>query len=99
MSLDRTTDNVLDDLRDLLIDAETLIGAYAAGYSDESMEPLRDRLKATQARITAEYSRLREKTTSEPKHSNRVFSRSCEVLALASGIGTLVGALADRQRP
>jgi len=89
---------VLDDLRDLLSDAETLVGACAEGYSEESIRALRDRLKASQGRILAEYQRVRESLVSgSARGQDSELSSACEVLALASGIGTLVGALADRQ--
>ncbi len=92
-------DQALDDLRDLLIDAETLVGAYTAGYSEESMESLRARLKATQGRITEGYAKAREQVASGSKRAEDTeHLRSCEVLALASGIGTLVGALVDRHK-
>jgi len=90
---------VLDDLRDLLSDAETLVGACAEGYSEESVRALRDQLKASQGRILAEYQRVRESMVAgSARDSDSALSSACEVLALASGIGTLVGALADRQQ-
>ena len=51
----------MGDLRELLSDAETLVGAFDAGYSQESLEALRERLKASHGRIAGGYQRLREK--------------------------------------
>lgn len=99
MKTRETRVRALGDLRELLSDAETLVGAVDAGYSQESLEGLRDRLKASHGRIAGEYQRLREMVAhGGMRPPDPDLAHACEVLALASGIGTLVRALADRQR-
>ena len=95
-----SSERALGDLRELLSDAETLVGAVSAGYSEEGLLALRERLKASRGRIAGEYNRLRASLVEgQPRSSDPDLTRACEVLALASGIGSLVGALADRHRP
>ena len=99
MKAKASSDRAIGDLRELLSDAETLVGAVSAGYSEESLHALRERLKASRGRIADEYNRLRGGLIEgRPRGDDPDLLRTCEVLALASGIGTLVGALADRHR-
>jgi hypothetical protein len=92
----QSTNKTLGHLRDMLLDAETLVGAYEAGYNEESIAPLRDRLKANLGRINDANRRAREELQSGGADPG--LSHPFEVLALAAGIGTLVVALADRHR-
>ena len=96
MNPNEAANRTLGDLRDMLSDAETLVGACAEGYTEESMAPLRARLKATLGRINDQNRKAREGL--QFGGSDPALLMPCEVLALAAGIGTLVVALADRHK-
>ncbi len=92
-----TPEQLVTQLRGLLTEAEHLIGTSAGEYVGEKAEALRERFGAAQERLQELYDATREKVVDGAKTADKAIrSHPYESLAVALGIGVLIGFLARR---
>jgi ElaB/YqjD/DUF883 family membrane-anchored ribosome-binding protein len=84
-------------LRDLLSEAQGLVGATAGEYVGEKAEAMRERLGAAKERLEELYENARDKVVSGAKSADTTIrSHPYESLAVALGVGVLIGAFMRR---
>ena len=92
-----TPEQLVTHLRDLLSDAEQLVGNTAGDYLGEKAEAWRARLGAAQERLQELYSTTREKIVDGAKATDRTIrAHPYESLAVALGVGVLIGVFVRR---
>jgi len=90
-------EQLVTHLRNMLTEAEQLVGNTAGEYVGEKAEALRERFSAAQERLSELYSAAQEKVVDGAKATDRTIrSHPYESLAIALGVGVLVGALLRR---
>ena len=96
-----TTRKLMDDLKTLLADAEALMAATAGDASERVREA---RKRATEsvgharARLDALEAELKERTAAAAQQADRyVHDNPWQVIAMAAGVGALVGILLGRR--
>lgn len=91
-------DEVLNELRSLVREAEKIIGAAPAGNSEVSMAALRERLRSAQERLTEFYEDARRRMVDGAKYADETLrEHPYHSIAIALGIGLLAGALLARR--
>lgn len=92
-------EELVANLRGLLTEAEKLVGESAGEYTSSKMEELSDRLRAAQERVQEMYGVARDKVAYGARQADRTIrSHPYESLAIALGIGVLLGAFIRRSR-
>lgn len=92
-------EELVSNLRSLLAEAEKLVGESAGEYASSRMEELYTRLQAAQERVQELYGVAREKVAAGARQTDRTIrSHPYESLAIALGIGVLLGALIRRNQ-
>lgn len=87
---------IVKDLHALLAEAEKLVGENAG---EEAVTTLRQKLETAQERITDLYQNARERVVAGAKYTDEaVRSHPYESVAVAAGVGLLVGLLVGRSR-
>jgi ElaB/YqjD/DUF883 family membrane-anchored ribosome-binding protein len=90
-------EQLVTHLRDLLAEAEQLVGDSAGEFVGEKSEDMRARLQHAQERLQEFYSTARDKVVAGAKSTDATIrSHPYESLAVALGIGLLIGALMRR---
>ncbi len=93
----QTPDALLNDLRTLVAEAEGLMGGDITDQARDKLEHLRERLSDAQERLTELYATAKEKVTEGARRTDETIrSHPYESLAIALGIGVLLGALLRR---
>lgn len=93
----QTPDALLNDLRALVAEAEGLMGGDITDQARDKLEQLRERLSDAQERLTELYATAKEKVTEGARRTDETIrSHPYESLAIALGIGVLLGALLRR---
>lgn len=97
---DRTTqtaEEVLDELRSLVSEAEKILAQTPQGACNCDT-PLRERLEAAQERLSAVYRGTKQKVVAGAKYADEtVRENPYQSMAVALGIGVLVGVLVGRR--
>jgi ElaB/YqjD/DUF883 family membrane-anchored ribosome-binding protein len=94
----QSPEKLVDNLRDLLSEAEKLVGDASEGASAKA-EELGSRLESAQERLQEYYDNAREKVVSGAKNADKTIrTHPYESLAIALGVGVLIGALINRGR-
>lgn len=96
----QTPDDVLNELRSLVSEAEKIIGQAPQGGCDcdATIAALRERLEAAQERLAALYENARRKVVAGAKHADDTIRENpYQSLAVALGIGLLAGVLLGRR--
>ena len=84
-------------LRDLLSEAEQLVGDSAGEFIGEKTEAMRERLQHAQERLQEFYSTARDRVISGARTTDATIrSHPYESAAVALGVGILIGALVRR---
>ncbi len=92
-----TPEQLVTHLRGLLTEAEQLIGDSAGEYVGEKAAVLRERFGAAQERLQELYSATRDKVVDGAKTADKAIrAHPYESLAVALGVGVLIGALVRR---
>lgn len=90
-------EELVSNLRGLLAEAEKLVGDSASSYASEKMSDFYDRLHSAQERVQELYGAARDKVVDGAKETDRVIrSHPYETVAIALGIGVLLGAFIRR---
>jgi len=93
-----TAEEVLQNLRTLISEAEELIGSGVATTSSEVLEDVRSRLSDGLEKLNDYYGTAKEKVAAGARRTDETIrSHPYESLAIALGVGVLVGALIRRQ--
>jgi ElaB/YqjD/DUF883 family membrane-anchored ribosome-binding protein len=95
-----TTQNpkeLLDELRTLVTEAEAMIAGAVTENSADAFESLRSRFGAAQERFTEAYDGARKKVIAGAKYTDETIrANPYQSLAIAAGVGLLIGVLAGR---
>jgi ElaB/YqjD/DUF883 family membrane-anchored ribosome-binding protein len=84
-------------LRDLLNEAEQLVGDSAGEFVAEKTEAMRERLQHAQERLQEFYNTTRDRVISGARTTDATIrSHPYESAAVALGVGILIGALVRR---
>lgn len=88
---------LVSQLRSLLTEAEEMVGHSAGEFVGEKAEAMRERFQAAQERLHELYDTAQEKVTYGAKQADKTIrAHPYESLAIAAGVGLLIGALLRR---
>jgi len=91
-------EQLVTHLRELLHEAEHLVGDSAGQYVGEKAEAMRERFHQAQERLEELYSTARDKVVAGAKTADgAIRSHPYESLAIALGLGVLIGAVMRRR--
>jgi ElaB/YqjD/DUF883 family membrane-anchored ribosome-binding protein len=89
---------LLAELQSLVADAEKMIGDSAGEASEGVMDALRSRYENVSERLTDFYSTAKKKVVAGAKYTdNTIRENPYQALAVAAGLGLLVGVLLGRR--
>ena len=93
-----TPQEVLHDLRALVAEAEGMIANSVSEHSSDAIDSLRSRFAAAQERVADAYAGARKKVIAGAKYTDETIrANPYQSLAIAAGIGLLVGVLLGRR--
>ena len=93
-----TADALLNDLRTLVAEAEKLLAEPADGTGEDVGPAMRARFDAAQERFTDLYSSARKQVIAGGKYADKAIRENpYPSLAIAAGVGLLVGVLIGRR--
>ena len=94
----RTHKELLTELQALVAEAETMMGDSLAEQSAEAIESLRSRFAAAHERFTDAYAGARKKVIAGAKYTDETIrANPYQALAIAAGVGLLVGIFLGRR--
>jgi ElaB/YqjD/DUF883 family membrane-anchored ribosome-binding protein len=94
----QTPKELLDELQTLVTEAEAMIAGSATEHSADAFDSLRSRFGAVQERFTDAYAGARKKVVAGAKYTDETIrANPYQSLAIAAGVGLLVGVLAGRR--
>jgi ElaB/YqjD/DUF883 family membrane-anchored ribosome-binding protein len=94
----QTPKDLLDELQTLVTEAEAMISGSATEHSDGAFESLRSRFSDAQERFTDAYAGARKKVVAGAKYTDETIrANPYQSLAIAAGVGLLIGVLAGRR--
>lgn len=90
--------DMLNELRGLVADAEKMVGDSASEYSEDAVSALRERYEAAQERLAEAYEGAKRKVTEGAKYTDEVIRENpYQSIAIAVGVGVLAGVLLGRR--
>lgn len=93
-----TPKELLNELQALVAEAEAMIADSAAEHSAEAIDSLRSRFVAAQERFADAYAGARKKVIAGAKYTDEAIrANPYQSLAIALGVGVLVGVLIGRR--
>lgn len=93
-----TPKELLHELQALAGEAQSLISDSVSEHSSEALSQLRDRFTAAQARFSDVYEASRKKVVAGAKCTDAAIRENpYQALAVAAGVGLLVGVLLGRR--
>jgi ElaB/YqjD/DUF883 family membrane-anchored ribosome-binding protein len=94
----QTPRELLDELQTLVTEAEAMISGAATEHSADAFDSLRSRFGAAQERFTDAYAGARKKVVAGAKYTDETIrANPYQSLAIAAGLGLLIGVLAGRR--
>jgi ElaB/YqjD/DUF883 family membrane-anchored ribosome-binding protein len=94
----QTPQELLDDLRALVTEVETIAGTTLTEHSEDAISALRSRFGAAQERFTEFYGDVRKKAIAGAKYTDEAIrANPYQSLAIAAGVGLLFGMLVGRR--
>jgi ElaB/YqjD/DUF883 family membrane-anchored ribosome-binding protein len=91
-------EDLLNDLRTLVGEAEKMIGDSAGDHSDAALSSLRERFADAQERFSDLYAGARKKVIAGAKYTDATIrEKPYQSLAVALGIGVLLGVIVGRR--
>ena len=91
-------DALLNDLRALLTEAETLTAGTISEQTNDKLADLRARLKEAQESLSEYYDIAKERVTEGARRTDAAIrSHPYESIVIALGLGVLIGALLRRR--
>ena len=93
-----TPKELLTDLQALVAEAEAMISDSLSEHSADAIDSLRSRFVAAQERFTDAYAGARKKVIAGAKYTDETISANpYQSLAIAAGVGLLIGVLLGRR--
>src|SRR5688500_9228005 len=93
-----TPKELLNELQSLVGEAETMVGDSLAEHSAETIASLRERFGAAQERFSELYDGAKKKVVAGAKSTDvAIRDNPYQSLAIAAGVGLLVGVLVGRR--
>ena len=90
--------DLLAELRALVSDAEKMMGDSITEHSEDAVSALRSRFDAAQERMGELYEGARKKVVAGAKYTDETIrANPYQSLAIAAGVGLLVGVLLGRR--
>jgi ElaB/YqjD/DUF883 family membrane-anchored ribosome-binding protein len=97
-STTRTPKELLSELQALVAEAEHMMGDSLAEHSSDAIDALRTRFHAAQERFSDAYAGARKKVIAGAKYTDETIrANPYQSLAIAAGVGLLVGVLLGRR--
>ena len=94
----KTPQDLLDDLHALVAEAEKMMGDTLTEHSEDAIAALRSRYDAAQERLTELYTGARKKVVAGAKCTDEAIrANPYQALAIAAGVGLLLGVLVGRR--
>jgi ElaB/YqjD/DUF883 family membrane-anchored ribosome-binding protein len=94
----QTPKELLNDLHALVADAEKMVGNSLSEHTDEAVSALRDRFESAQERLGELYEGARTKVAAGAKYTDETIrANPYQSIAIAAGVGLLVGVLLGRR--
>ena len=94
----QTPHDLLADLRTLVTEAEKMMGDSLTEHSEDAMSALRSRFDAAQERLGSMYANARTRVVAGAKCTDTAIrANPYQSLAIAAGVGLLVGVLVGRR--
>jgi ElaB/YqjD/DUF883 family membrane-anchored ribosome-binding protein len=94
----QTPKELLDQLQTLVTEAEAMIAGSSTEHSADAFDSLRSRFSAAQERFTDAYAGARKKVIAGAKYTDETIrANPYQSLAIAAGVGLLIGVLAGRR--
>lgn len=96
----QTPEDMLDELRALVAEAERLLGDAPQGACncETTMEALRERFEAAQERLTALYTGAKRKVVAGARYTDeKIRENPYQSIAIALGLGLAAGVLIGRR--
>jgi ElaB/YqjD/DUF883 family membrane-anchored ribosome-binding protein len=93
----KTAEELLEDLRTLVSDAEALLSDSVKEHSAEAVEALSARFEALKESLGGTYERARKKVSAGAHYADEAIRENpYQSIAIAAGVGVLVGVLLAR---
>ena len=93
----QTPKELLNELQTLVTEAEAMIAGAVTEHSADAFDSLRSRFSAAQERFTEAYAGARKKVVAGAKYTDETIrANPYQSVAIAAGIGLLIGVLAGR---
>ena len=93
----QTPQDLLDELRTLVVEAEKMMGESLTEHSEDAMSALRSRFDAAQERAGELCAVARKKVVAGARYTDETIrANPYQSLAIAAGVGLLVGVLVGR---
>lgn len=94
----QTPKDLLNDLHALVADAERMMGDSISEHTDDAVAGLRARFDAAQQRLGEFYSGARERVVAGARYTDdTIRANPYQSIAIAAGVGLLVGVLLGRR--
>src|SRR5471032_2889929 len=94
----QTPKDLLNDLHALVAEAEKMMGESLSEHTGDAVSALRTRYDAAQERVADLYAGARKKVVAGAKCTDEAIrANPYQALAIAAGVGLLVGALLGRR--
>lgn len=90
--------DMLEELRSLVADAEKMVGDSVAEHSEEAIGALRQRYEAAQERLADLYEGTKKRVVAGAKYADEAIrEKPYQSMAVAVGVGLVVGVLLGRR--
>ncbi|MEO7597341.1 MAG: hypothetical protein ABIV50_00295 [Opitutus sp.] len=90
--------DLVSDLKALVGDAQTMIGDSVSEHSSEALAQLRARFEGAQERLSELYDGAKTKVVAGARYTDSTIRENpYESLAIAAGVGLLIGVLVGRR--
>ncbi len=95
---EQTPDTFITDLRSLVTEAQKLLDASPDDSDGETFSGLRDRFEAARERFNDIYATARKRVVAGGKYADQTIRENpYQSIAIAAGVGLLVGVLVGRR--
>jgi len=93
-----TPKELLNDLQAFVVEAEAMMSNSVSGHSSEAVENLRTRFNAAQERLGELYEGAKKRVVAGAKCTDETIrANPYQSIAIAAGVGLLVGVLVGRR--
>jgi ElaB/YqjD/DUF883 family membrane-anchored ribosome-binding protein len=93
-----TPEELLNDLRNLVVEAEKMLETSVTEHSQEALDAMRTRFTAAQERLSDLYDGTRKKVAAGVRSADEAIRENpYQSLAIATGVGVVIGLLLSRR--